>query len=66
MLDVQADDLTEVDIAGLEADAVAEKGQTPPLPAAAAAVPLIPVNDTALSSSHFQLAGSRAAAYAAT
>ncbi|KAE9387637.1 hypothetical protein BT96DRAFT_1004921 [Gymnopus androsaceus JB14] len=36
LLDVQADDLTEVDVAGLEADAVAEKSQVGPIPTPAA------------------------------
>lgn len=38
MLDVNSDDLTDVDVAGLEADALAEKGAT----ASATIVPVAP------------------------
>ncbi|KAE9390718.1 hypothetical protein BT96DRAFT_1001994 [Gymnopus androsaceus JB14] len=71
LLDVQADDLTEVDVAGLEADAVAEKSQVGPIPTPAAPTstpaPSASVAATANAPAPvFPLPGSRAAAAAAS
>lgn len=64
LLDVNSDDLTDVDVAGLEADALAEKGAT----ASATIVSVAPPSSLSTPASGmlvFPLMGTRAAAAAA-